>query len=461
MTYPFERNTSTLRAAMLVLAAVVVLLLLADRASAVTYEVDSAGDSLALNTCALAPGDCSLRGAIDKANSDTTADTLVFAVASVTIDSPLPAITEKLTVNGAGTTKVVGSITYGTNCLSTDYAFDTTAAQVALLRLPIHLVCGRPIKSPLAAPTLRIGPRRSDNTVSFNGTGGGANVDIYRADSPAGAGEALSYFPSVVVVDPGGVYSSPIAVLPPTSEQFVAAATDASGVSSSYSAPASAPADLTSPALNNAVANTNNSVRLDFNESISGSLTGVLAAFSLRMGAANRQITSVDVSGNSVYVGSAATPWSTGEAGTVGLTGSGRVTDITGNEVLGEPSKLVYAGPGEINGPIVSRYRANPTKFCQLKTSKCRRGQTYLYITLNKPARVIFNVYRAKGRKFVVKYVRRLPAGTSKTRLFGTINGRTLPATSLIVNAVAEDAARNLSPGVDTPFKVVTRKSQL
>jgi hypothetical protein len=74
---------------------------------------------------------------------------------------------------------------------------------------------------------------------------------------------------------------------------------------------------------------------------------------------------------------------------------------------------------------------------------------------------VVFNVYRAKGRKFVVRYVRKLPKGTSKTRLFGTINGRKLPATSLLVSAVAEDTARNLSAPVDAAFKVVTRKAQL
>jgi hypothetical protein len=213
--------------------------------------------------------------------------------------------------------------------------------------------------------------------------------------------------------------------------------------------------------INNAVATANNSVRLDFNESVNGSITGALGAFALKMGAANRQITSVDVSGNSLYLGSASTPWSAGEAGQVALTGNGRVTDVTGNEVLGEPTKTVFAGPGKLNVPVISKFRTSPSKFCQRKTSKCRRGQTYLYITLSEDARVVFNVYRAKGRKFVVRYVRKLPKGTSKTRLFGSINGRTLPATSLLVNAIAEDAARNYSAPVDAAFKVVTRKSQL
>jgi hypothetical protein len=263
------------------------------------------------------------------------------------------------------------------------------------------------------------------------------------------------------VLAPGGAYAFPLSTLPAASEQFTAAATDASGVTSPYAAAVSRPADLTSPVLNNAVANANNSVRLDFSEGIGGNVTGMLGAFALKMGAANRQVTSVDVSGNSVFVGSASTPWSTGEAGVVSFTGTSRVTDPSGNEVIGTPSKTVFSGPGELTGPVVSKYRVSPSKFCRAKTSKCRRSQTYLYINLNKPSRVVFNVYRAAGRKFVVKYVRKLVAGPNRTRLVGTINGRTLPAASLIVNAVAEDNARNFSAPVDAAFKVVTKKSQL
>lgn len=443
---------------MLLLAVVFALLIAADRASAATYVVDTPNDNGALNTCGAGAGDCSLRGAIDKANGDTLLDDLTFSVASVTLEDPLDPITEKLTINGAGTT-VVGSPNYVTNCLPNDFAFDLTTTQVSLLRLPIYNVCSRPIKSVAPAPTIQIGPRRADNTVSISGFGGGSNVDIYRADAPAGDLEALSYFESAVA--PGGAYSVPLPSLPAPSEKFTVAGTDSSGNTTPFAGAVSRPSDLTSPVLNNAVANANNSVRLDFNEGIGGNVTGMLAAFALKMGAANRQITSVDVSGNSVYVGSASTPWSTGEAGTVTFTGTNRVTDPSGNEVLGTPTKTVFAGPGELNVPIVSKFRTNPTKFCRIKTSKCRRGQTYLYITLNKPSRVVFNVYRATGRKFVVKYVRKLPAGTSKTRLFGTINGRRLPAAKLIVNAVAEDPARNLSAPVDAAFKVVTKKSQL
>jgi hypothetical protein len=443
---------------MLLLVACFALLLASDRASAATYVVDTATDNGALNTCGEGAGDCSLRGAIDKADEDIPTDILSFSVASVTIDSPLPQIQEKLTVNGGGTT-VVGSLLYTTACLPTDFAFDLTAAQVALFRLPTYNVCQRAIKSNVPAPTISVGPRRSDNTVSLNGSAAGASVDLYEADPPAAGPEALEYFDSVVAINGG--YSRLLTTLPATGDKFTATTTDANGRTSGYAVPAATPPEFVSPNLNNAVAVANNAVRLDFNESINGAINGVVGAFTLKMGTANRQITSVDVSGNSVYVGSATTPWASGEAGQVSFTGAGRVADVFGNEVLGEPSKTVFGGPGKLTVPVISKFRTSPSKFCQRKTSKCRRGQTYLYITLSEEARVVFNVYRAKGRKFVVRYVRKLPKGTSKTRLFGTINGRTLPATSLLVNAVAEDTARNYSAPVDAAFKVVTRKAQL
>lgn len=440
------------------LAACFVLLLAADRASADTYEVDTAADNGALNTCGPGGGDCSLRGAIDKADLDPATDILIFSVPSVTLDSPLPQIQEKLTVNGGGTT-VVGSPAYSTACFPNEFAFDLTAAQVALFQLPIYNVCQRAIKSNVPAPTISVGPRRSNNTVSLNGAAVGASVDIYDADPPANGPEASEYFDSVVAVNGG--YARLLTTLPATGEKFTATTTDSSGRTSGFAVPAATPPEFTSPVLNNAVAIANNEVRLDFNEPISGAINGVVGAFTLKMGTANRQITSVGVSGNSLYVGSATTPWDSGEAGQVVFTGAGRVADGFGNEVLGEPTRTVYGGPGKLTQPVISKFRTSPSKFCKRKTSKCRRGQTYLYITLSEDARVVFNVYRQKGRKFVVRYVRKLKKGTNKTRLFGTINGRTLPATWLRVNAVAEDTARNYSAPVDARFKVVTRKKHL
>jgi CSLREA domain-containing protein len=448
------------RAAAVLLAALLFCAVAAASSGAAGYVVDSTADTAGPSACTGAPSDCTLRGAISAVNADVTPDTITFnaPITSLTIGTPLPAITNKLTINGGGVT-VVGSGAYATNCLPSDYAFTTTGAEVERNNLPIFNVCGRPVATGLTPPTIQVGPRRADNTVSISGTGAAGTTEIYRSDSPAGPEEATSSLQSLI--SPTGAFSYTPLTQPTPSERFTATSTDGNGRTTGFATRASAPSDLTSPTLINAVATSNNSVRLDFTESIGQSATGALAAFGLTMGAANRQITSVNAYGNSVFVGSATTPWATGEAGTVNLTGNGRVTDTTGNEVLGTPTLKVYSGPGEINVPVASRYRANPLKFCQHKTKKCKRGQTYLYLNLNKASRVVFNVVRASNRAFVVRFVHKLPVGTSKMRLSGTVNGRTLPATNLIVQAVAEDAARNKSVPVDAPFKVVTRSAKL
>jgi hypothetical protein len=164
----------------------------------------------------------------------------------------------------------------------------------------------------------------------------------------------------------------------------------------------------------------------------------------------------------SVFLVSAGGFWGTGEAGSVGFTGNGRVTDLAGNELNGLPTATVLAGPGELSGPLISNIRAKPKTFCRKKTRRCsRRAQTYIYFRLNKPSRVVFTVRRAKGRRFVVRFRHKYEAGSIRARLRGAINGRSLPATDLIVEAVAEGFARNLSVPVETPVKVVTRNSRL
>ncbi|MGH2958067.1 MAG: hypothetical protein ACRDKE_00565, partial [Solirubrobacterales bacterium] len=222
MNYLSERNKNHPRAATLLLAAVCVLLFCAANAGAATYTVDTPNDGAGPTACTGAPTDCSLRGAISRADENSATDVVNFSVSSVTLDSPLPQIEEKLTVNG-GETTVVGSLLYTTSCLPGEFAFDLTAAQVALFELPIYNVCSRAIKSNVPAPTIRVGPRRSDNTVSINGTGGGASVDIYRADPPAATLEASEFFDGVGAI--GGNYARLLTSLPATGDKFTATAT--------------------------------------------------------------------------------------------------------------------------------------------------------------------------------------------------------------------------------------------
>lgn len=47
---------------------------------AATFTVDTTSDSVALTACTAAPGDCSLRGAINRANADAVTDTIAFNI---------------------------------------------------------------------------------------------------------------------------------------------------------------------------------------------------------------------------------------------------------------------------------------------------------------------------------------------------------------------------------------------
>ncbi len=438
-------------------ATVLLALVVAGAASAATFTV-STGTDPTPDGCA--PGNCSLREAILQANGNSGDDEIAFAGAmTVTLNGPLPLVTEKLSIDGAGTVAVTGSGSYPAACVPANFAFSATAP-LAITSLPIYGVCGRAVSSSTAAPTLQVGPRRADNTVSISGQAAAGTVEIYRADAPAQSGEAFSSFATGVASS--GSYSYALFPLPAAGSKFAASVTTPAGATSTFSSPATTPADLDSPILQRAVAIANNTVRLDFNESISAGLIGQTAAFSLSMGGAGREITNVGVNGTSIYLTTLTTPWNTGEAGSISLTGNGRVTDVAGNELIGQPSATVYAGPGELAAPVVSKAKINPGRFCQAQTRKCsKRTQTYIYFSLNKPSRVVFTVMRAKGRKFVVRYVNRLEKGQIKSRIRGTVNGRKLPATNLIVRVVAEDAARNYSAPVEVPFKVVTRNGQL
>jgi hypothetical protein len=445
------------------LAAVCCCALFAAGATSTTYTVDNPSDSVSPGACTGAVDDCTLRGAIALANADPATDTIDFDIAppgTLSIDDPLPAITEKLTIVGGGNTSIVGSpADASAYCAGAEYALDASGAQVQVLSLAIRGVCGRAIASPVAPPQIRIGPRRADNTVPINGAAPSGAVEIFRADAPADPGEALSFVTGVPAAGGGYAYVPPAEPAP--SEKFTATFTDTNNVTSTFAQPVSAPADLVSPTLVRAVGVSNNTVRLDFDEPVAG-VGGTPSAFSLVMGGVPRQITSVDVAGASVYVGSQTTPWATGEAGSIGINGTPRVTDMMGNELLGNPTAFVWAGPGEIAPPLIQKLRLRPRTFCRKKTSKCtKRKQTYLYVTVNKPSRVTFTIVRGKKQKFVVRYVRKLPAGTTKTRLLARMNGRLVPLGKLSVRAVAEDQARNLSAPVMAEFTTVSRNSKL
>lgn len=420
--------------------------------SAATFTVTSTSDA----------GAGSLRAAITSANGDTTADTINFSLPGgpppINLATPLPPVVNPLTINAAGQSIVINS---SYSCSGSSYALDTTdsaAVPTRIFGVVFNDVCGRAIRSNIPAPSIQVGPRRADNTVSINGgQNGSQSVEIFRADSPADPGEASSFFQSIAAS--GGLYAYPLSTLPTAGAKFVATGTTAAGTSG-YSATAVTPSDLTSPTLINAVAVSTSRVRLDFNESVAGA-SPAGSAFSLGIGATGRAIVGTQAYGNSIFLDSSQ-PWGTGEAGGVALTGNGRVTDVTGNEVLGTPTATVYAGPGEINGPVISSYRFSPQKFCQRKSKKCKRSNSYAYMTLNKESRVIFRIYKGiSKRRSLVTFVRHLKAGRNKVKLGAVVSGRTLPASVMTLRAIAEDVARTDSVPVDAVFRVVKTNKDL
>ena len=80
-----------------------------------TFTVDSSGDQDDANVgdgiCAISGGGCTLRAAIEEANSTTDKDTITFSVSSVAPTSALPAVTEPVTIDGgtASATEITGS----------------------------------------------------------------------------------------------------------------------------------------------------------------------------------------------------------------------------------------------------------------------------------------------------------------------------------------------------------------
>lgn len=447
-----------------VLAALCACTALAAGASAATFTVDVATDSPALSACTAAPADCSLRGAIDAANGQANTggqpDLIDFdaLLTSVQVDSPLPPVSEALKIDGAGTA-VVGSLAYQSACEPDLYAFVATSAALERTGLPINAVCARAVNGQPVAPTIQVGPRRADNSVPISGLAAAGQVEIYRADSPAVSGESAATFARGIASN--GAFS----YLPPTEpsagERFAATVT-AAGSTSNFSALVQTPSDLVSPTLMRAVAISNNALRLDFNEPISPSVISQPGAFGLSMGGIAREVTNVGVDVNTVVLTTLTTPWNTGDAGSLTFTGNGRVTDMTGNELLGQPVATVFSGPGEVTGPTISRLKLSNAGFCLRRTRACtKRLKIYVGFYVNKPTRVTFTIMRQSGRRFVVRYTHRYPAGQVKSGLSAVMRGRRLPATGLIVQVMAEDVARNLSPPAEIPFRVAKRNADL
>jgi hypothetical protein len=442
-------------------------------ATAAVYKVDSAADSN-LNACLLAtPADCTLRGAINKANLNAGDDEIQFDSTAlpltIVLDDPLPVVTQRLKIDAAGvnvpvtTVTVSGSAAYHTDyCLAGDYALDLTdpaAAGSNVYGLPMYSLCDRAIESNVPAPTISVGPRRFDGTLPVSGSSsGGDRVDVFSAGDPAtGEHEGDDFLYAIGAI--GGVHSF-VPIPEPTPGQLLTATASGPSGTSGFAQRVRVPDDIVSPALVDAVAVGNSRVRLDFSETVAAGSVAP-SEFSLSVGNLLRPVTAAAPYGNSIFLDTSL-PWQTGEAGSVATTGAGRVTDLTGNELFGQPGAPVFAGPGELDQPVIGSFRFSANRVCRTVTKRCKRGTTFILITLNKPARVIFNVLRGTLHgKVLVTFVRRLDAGRNRARFTSTVSGRRLQPKVFTLRATAQDVARTLSTPVETPFRVVTNKRDL
>ncbi|MFY9265028.1 MAG: hypothetical protein WAO61_06345 [Solirubrobacterales bacterium] len=464
MNHRLDRPVAAGAARAVVLAAALSVVLagvLPVAAGAAVFDVDNAGDDAGTGGCAAA-GPCSLRQAITSANATSTPDTITFNAAyDIAIATPLPSPVFPLTIDASSPsaigTNVAGGLSYaGAVCSVGDYALDLTtpaAFPTTIRALPFSAVCNRAIKSGVPSPTINIGPRRADNTLPVTGAaGGGTEIDIFRADDPGlGSRESGPRLASVSG-NSGSYYHLPSPELSPGGR--LTATTSGGSGTSNFAQGVDVPADITSPVPGAAVAVSNSRVRLDFNETIAGGSV-VPAEFSLGMANQARPVIAAGAIGNSVFLDTNL-PWNSGESGGLSVTGNGRVTDLTGNELLGAPGFTVFAGPGELDVPVISSFRFSPNRFCKKVTRRCKRAKTNFYITLNKPARVIFKVLRGTVRKReMVTFVRRLKAGRNKVKFQPVVSGKRLPATTMTLRAVAEDVARSRSMAVETPFRIV------
>src|SRR3954454_21086005 len=83
-----------------VLITTLLVLTAAAPAGADTFAVDNTGDA-DLTTCAAAANDCTLRGAIERANATEDADTITLPAGQIQVATPLPQITTgDLTIRG-------------------------------------------------------------------------------------------------------------------------------------------------------------------------------------------------------------------------------------------------------------------------------------------------------------------------------------------------------------------------
>lgn len=228
-----------------------------------------------------------------------------------------------------------------------------------------------------------------------------------------------------------------LSVLPATTAQVV---------------PASAQADDTAPGLRSAVGLSRTRVRIRFTEPIAQRSVEA-ADVALTMGGEPRAVRAIQWAPDGASLELEATPaWPYGTAGSVRVRGS--LSDTSGNVSRERPAIRVWAAPGDITAPVLTRVRLARATICikNLSANCSVSGGTVAY-TVDEPATIVLDLRRrSTDAPSLMKVSRGAGAGTVRFR--EKIEGRRLRPGRYRLTVTAADAAGNESRPVTLMLRV-------
>ncbi|MEA2398896.1 MAG: hypothetical protein QOK25_2452 [Thermoleophilaceae bacterium] len=118
---------------------------------------------------------------------------------------------------------------------------------------------------------------------------------------------------------------------------------------------------------------------------------------------------------------------------------------------------IVQPVGGDVTPPAVSGLSAKPSKFCNKKTTKCKKPGTQVKFTLSEPAGVTADVTSTtKGAAPVIVFQTQGKAGKNSVKFPGKAKatGKRLKAGRYSLRLIATDASSNRSPPVTTSITI-------
>jgi hypothetical protein len=458
----------------LVLAALLASLVPAAAANAATFTVTDPGDA----------GANTLRQALDDANANPDADTIVFdpAVTDIDVLTTLEA-TETVTITGPVTLNwtgnagpllrlqagaedsviedldVLGGTTAGIDVATTGVTIRRTRVsgsaghgvelnnnRATITASPIFGNDGQPVaESPVPAPQgLRVGPRQADGTLPVTGTtSAGGVLEIFRGNPTATSPIALIAGPNVAA----GSFAHVLATEPQPASALSATIRNAG---TSGFAATTVPFDVVSPGLAGAVAISTNEVTVQFSEPLRPDSVQV-EDFALEMAGAARPIIALRMEpGGAQVTLTSSVPWGHGEAGALQIGPPGSLLDAGGNASLVASGVRVAAAPGDLIAPIGSSLSIRPKSLCLTRSRRCRRTGTTVRFVASEAGRahlVLMRGNRRIGEDEAISEV-----GRNRIRFNGRLGNRKLRPGRYRMLVYLEDAVGNLT--IEPPIQL-------